>query len=102
MKHTITFIDAELFEKAVNVLALHDVGNYETDNHDLTIFAENVRLVMDVLIENEIEGWETDAQDDERMYPGEDMDGDFDSGMASAGHGTDEDYEHKSFDEGGE
>ena len=58
MKHTITFIDAELFEKAVNVLALHDVGNYETDNHDLTIFAENVRLVMDVLIENEIEGWD--------------------------------------------
>jgi hypothetical protein len=24
--------------------------------------------------------------------PGEDMDGDFDSAMASAGHGTDEDY----------
>jgi hypothetical protein len=28
----------------------------------------------------------------ERQRDGEDMDGDFDSGMASAGHGTDEDY----------
>jgi len=26
------------------------------------------------------------------MLPGEDMDGDFDTGMASAGFGTDEDY----------
>lgn len=28
----------------------------------------------------------------ERQRDGEDMDGDFGSGMASAGHGTDEDY----------
>lgn len=33
-----------------------------------------------------------DMADDERWYPGEDMDGDFDSAMASAGYGTDEDY----------
>lgn len=34
-----------------------------------------------------------DAADrDADMLPGEDMDGDFDSGMASAGYGTDEDY----------
>jgi hypothetical protein len=31
-------------------------------------------------------------EEDNRMFPGEEMDGDFDSGMASAGYGTDEDY----------
>lgn len=31
-------------------------------------------------------------EDYEERYPGEDMDGDFDSAMASAGFGTDEDY----------
>jgi hypothetical protein len=36
-------------------------------------------------------------EEDDLMYgddllPGEDMDGDFDSAMASAGHGMDEDY----------
>jgi hypothetical protein len=30
--------------------------------------------------------------EDAGLLPGEDMDGDFDSAMASAGHGTDEDY----------
>lgn len=102
MKHAIYFTDEEMFEKAINVLALHDVGNYETDDHDLTIFTENVREVMGVLSENEIEGWETDAHDDERMFPSEDMDGDFDSAMESAGHGYNEQYEHNSYDEGGE
>ena len=32
--------------------------------------------------------------DGEETEPREDMDGDFDSGMASAGHGTTEDYDH--------
>lgn len=33
-----------------------------------------------------------DWDDDVTPLPGEDMDGDFDSAMASAGYGTDEDY----------
>lgn len=33
--------------------------------------------------------------DEETVEPDESMDGDFDSGMASAGYGTDEDYEHE-------
>lgn len=39
--------------------------------------------------------------DDSRMYPGEEMDGDAASALASAGMGTDEDYEHNLCDEGG-
>lgn len=35
-----------------------------------------------------------DMEVDRDYYPGEDMDGDFDSGMSSAGFGTDEDYNH--------
>lgn len=35
-----------------------------------------------------------DAEEFELSGYNEDMDGDFDSGMASAGHGTDEDYGH--------
>jgi hypothetical protein len=35
---------------------------------------------------------ETDCDDCDDSYPGEDMDGDHDSAMASAGFGTDEDY----------
>lgn len=33
--------------------------------------------------------------------PNDSMDGDFESGMASAGHGMDESYEHNLCDEGG-
>lgn len=40
-----------------------------------------------------LEAAEAEASHEEPShYPGEDMDGDFDSGMASAGFGTDEDY----------
>lgn len=51
------------------------------------------------------EGDEDDRFDDDRFddefddEPNEDMDGDFDSGMASAGHGMDEDYNHYEYDE---
>lgn len=48
--------------------------------------------------------WEDDEDDEEYedTEPDESMDGDFDTGMASAGLGTDEDYDHYSADEGGE
>ena len=58
------------------------------------------------------EGWgevDTSVEDDEpnddepnEDEPNEDMDGDFDSGMASAGFGTDEDYNHYDYGDGGE
>lgn len=35
-----------------------------------------------------------DGPEDWDDEPEDSMDGDFDSGMASAGHGTDEDYDH--------
>jgi len=38
------------------------------------------------------EQWDDDDESDYDCEPDESMDGDFDSAMASAGHGTDEDY----------
>jgi hypothetical protein len=38
-------------------------------------------------------------EDDYNMYGRDDMDGDFDSGMASAGYGTDEDYNHYDYND---
>jgi hypothetical protein len=51
-----------------------------------------------------IDAADVDATDetlaeDSRMFPGEDMDGDHASALASAGMGTDEDYEHNLIDE---
>ena len=44
-------------------------------------------------IANEVEqDWDYEDDYFDCLLPGEDMDGDFDSGMASAGFGTDEDY----------
>lgn len=49
---------------------------------------------------DEEEGNFDDADDEfEDNEPNEDMDGDFDSGMASAGFGTDEDYGYNGEDE---
>ena len=44
---------------------------------------------------------DTDALDN-GQEPDDGMDGDAGSALASAGFGTDEDYEHNLFDEGGE
>jgi hypothetical protein len=43
--------------------------------------------------------YDDEEWDDDGLLPGEDMDGDFDSGMASAGFGTDEDYGYYGGDE---
>lgn len=64
----------------------------EAADHDAARnMASRIGTVQQVL-EMDEDGNIIEDGDDERMYPGEDMDGDFDSAMASAGHGTDEDY----------
>jgi hypothetical protein len=45
-------------------------------------------------------GEQIDGGGDEGQEPNEDMDGDAGSALASAGFGTDEDYEHNLCDEG--
>lgn len=50
----------------------------------------------------QIDGGNDHVEDENFCHDLDDsMDGDFDSGMASAGFGMDEDYNHYSYDEGG-
>ena len=103
MNSTLTFTDVVLFNLAVNVLAL-DAIEYEVDAEALTIYT-NDAYAMALILESEgiskfdVEANSGEGENDERMYPGEDMDGDFDSAMASAGYGTDEDYGYNGGDE---
>lgn len=65
----------------------------EADYHeDAKNMAARIGTVVENVLELDEDGNIIELGDDERMYPGEEMDGDFDSAMASAGFGTDEDY----------
>lgn len=99
--NSIIFADAGLFALAVTALEIDATPVYELDNDVLTIYSNDIDGIMDVLHGNGIYHFdvERDVSDEERnMHDdrdyNDDMDGDFDSGMASAGHGTDEDYGH--------
>lgn len=109
MNSTIIFNTAALFNAAVTALELDATPAYELDDADLTIRMddEDLDAIIDILHANgvymfQVNGAMSDEEKDmhdDRDY-NDDMDGDFDSGMASAGLGYDEQYEHNSFDEG--
>ncbi len=92
----ITFSDSDTFNVAVNALALESAPEYEMDNENLSIFSTDIYAIVELLHNNSVEDFEVVRNDDE---PRDDMDGDFDSGMASAGFGTDEDYGYFGGDE---
>lgn len=46
-----------------------------------------------------LEEGDEDTDEETETLPGEEMDGDFDSAMASAGFGYDEQYEHNSYED---
>jgi len=105
MKYTFTFADMVSFRAAVNLLTL-DNAQYRLNEDDAIIESDDYR-VHAILIEGGIldESYELDMDtedDNHGIGPGEDMDGDHASALASAGFGTDEDYEHNSCDEGGD
>lgn len=100
MKHSLIFTDVSVYNMAVQVLALFAVV-YETDDEGLTINTDNGYYLRDLLEDEGITEFEFDHSEDD-YQPSEDMDGDHASALASAGFGTDEDYEHNSYDEGGE
>ena len=84
----IVFSTAEAFNRAVNVLALEAV-EYEVDASELTIQVDDEYAAVIVLESHEITDFVVNTGDE---GPDDSMDGDFDSGMASAGLGTAEDY----------
>lgn len=104
MNSIIRFHDAERFGQALTVLELTSTPCYECDTVAHTIESDEIDTIADILNANDIpnSAFEVEEVEAERI-PGEDMDGDHDSAMASAGFGTDEDYgsanEHFSGDE---
>lgn len=71
--------DTEVLEELIKTLSSRDA-------------VENLEYIMQM---HDIDGWDDDdeeEEDDEYDEYDDSMDGDFDSGMASAGMGTDEDY----------
>lgn len=89
----IKFDHVELYRAAVTVIELDAAPAYELNDDTLSILSEDTEAISDILHANGIFMFEVDEVESERL-PGEDMDGDHASGLASAGFGTDEDYEH--------
>lgn len=109
MNSTITFTDKALFLLAVTALELDATPAYEVDFDNMAIIVaddDDALLIVDVLHDNGIFSFVTSNGEfsDERMYPSEpdhfrtDAEADADA-LASAGFGTDEDYEHNSVDD---
>lgn len=90
MIYIYTFNKVEDYEIVVESFRAHDRNGHFSDD-DLTIETEDSIFVDGVLDTYSITDYEFEGPDS-RSLPGEDMDGDFDSGMASAGFGADEDY----------
>jgi len=87
------FNSTKEFNLAVSALTVEATSPYITDANDLVIETDNEAELVEIFEANNLYRYEIElSTDDDRMYPGEEMDGDFDSGMASAGHGTGEDY----------
>lgn len=99
--NSITFSNTLMFVIAVNTLALESAPEYTVDNASLTISSEDVSSIAAILNDNGITNFTHNAveTDDEHDNFRNDVEADADA-LASAGFGSDEDYEHCSYDEG--
>ena len=89
MNSFISFRDAGLFSRAVSAIEMDCTPEYELDEENLRIFSNDIDAIRDILEDNGIFMFEVERGE---SGPDDSMDGDFDSGMASAGLGTDENY----------
>lgn len=94
----ITFLTDTDFRRALTLVELDETPIYEIDADLRRIYSDDILSILTILL-NAGEFYLTrdipeDAEGDDHKYGeyDESMDGDFDSGMASAGFGTDEDY----------
>jgi hypothetical protein len=90
--NSITFDDKSTFASAVGALALESLQPYTVEGDTLTISSNDVHSIIDVLIENGLDGF-TASFDSNEPWDGfrNDVEADADA-LASAGFGTDEDY----------
>ena len=97
MNSTIRFHDAKLFGAALTVLELETTPAYESDSVDLTITSDDADGVAVILEDNGIFLFDLEEVDDVSL-PGEDMDGDHASALASV-YGDNEDCGMSMYDD---
>jgi hypothetical protein len=92
MNSSITFSDIGLFNSAVSALELESVPEYDVEDNTLTVHAEDIDAIIDVLHDSQIYSFICHRGDDgEHDQFRNDAEADADA-LASAGMGTDEDY----------
>ena len=98
MNSSITFSDSVLFDLALTALELDATPAYDVDPSTLTVYSEDIDGVVDVLHDGGIFNFKC-HRDDAEPSDGflSDAEADADA-LKSAGWGTDEDYEHYSYD----
>lgn len=98
--NSIIFADSVLFNLAVTALEMDATPMYELDSDTLTINSYDIDAVMDILHDNGIHNFNVKREDDDVREDNfrNDVEADADV-LASAGYGTDEDYEHNLIDD---
>jgi|LauGreDrversion4_2_1035121.scaffolds.fasta_scaffold140139_2 hypothetical protein len=98
MNSSITFSDKGLFLLAVTTLELDATPSYDLDFDNLTIHTSDIDGVVDVLHNGGVFSFKChrdDAEPSDGFLSDAEADGD---ALKSAGWGTDEDYDHYSYD----
>jgi hypothetical protein len=93
MNSSITFSDKGLFLLAVTALELDSTPQYSVDYDNMTVNADDIDAIVDILHDNGIFNfacYRGDADGEHDQFRS-DAEADSDA-LASAGYGTDEDY----------
>ena len=98
MNSSITFSDSVLFDLALTALELDATPAYDIDPSTLTVYSDDIDGVIDALHDGGIFNFKC-HRDDAEPSDGflSDAEADADA-LKSAGWGSDEDYEHYSYD----
>lgn len=100
MNSTITFTDKGLFLLAVTALEIDATPAYELDYDNMTVLTNDADGIADVLHDNGIFTFSVHRGDVEPREDQFNSDAEADAdALASAGWGTDEDYEHNMIDD---
>lgn len=98
--NSITFTDSVLFKMAVTALEVDATPIYDLDADNLTIHSNDIDGIVDIIHDNGIFSFTVNYADVEPREDQFNSDAEADAdALASAGWGTDEDYEHNMIDE---
>jgi len=91
--NSITFTDTASFDSAISSLEMTSTPAYVVERDNLTILTEDVDAIVDILIDDGIDGFSAHYGAEDEPFDGFRTDAEADAdALASAGWGTDEDY----------